>query len=497
MAAILFSTALLAAQASMVCAEQGKPRRYPELLELMQDRGSESSVQTANYEEPAWAKSPGTSAKPASTTSPIIQASATSEAWPAYLPPARSSRLSEPVAAPPATPLAAPPDLAETTIRRTASSAEHTLTVREPDRSSPLLIPDLPEPANLQPSHYEYNAVTPPVAFAGDDTSLQPIPQAPPEPESASTDQQPIGQVLSSEPFYEGDASYEDGMAYDMGYGPCEDCVEDRCAYRNLFPPDMCQETDPCGEFLPFGNLGIKAGNERVITGGGFFIPLWQSCDSMIFTDLRGSVDDHHSGDGYFGLGYRTYMDPQWIFGTYIYADLIATNQKNVFGQAQLGFELLSLNWDFRINGYAPGTATQEAVTQSGISNGTVVTRDFRERAYSGFDIEIGQRILNWGWNDQYEVRWFLGGYGFGKSSDTFPSFGGPRGRIEMRIYDLPWAGQQSRIETGVEASYDRVRDGQIFGYIRARIPFGPKQGRPALDPMRRRMVDTPIHRVD
>jgi len=330
------------------------------------------------------------------------------------------------------------------------------------------------------------------------------IPAQPPQPDPLMTTGtvmptnygSPQDQGIMSEPFVDesGNVAFYDGPhgneVFDMPDGTGR-------PYRNLFPSNMCQPPDPCGQFLPFGNLGFKPGNDRVIVSGGFFIPLWQNYDSLVFTDLNGNVDDHGAGDGFFGLGYRTYLDPQWIFGSYIYADLIGTSQHNFFGQGQLGFELMSLNWDVRVNGYAPGQASQSAVAQNALSNGIAVTRNFQERAYAGFDVEIGHRFLNWGWNDKYEVRWFMGGYGFGNSSQNFPSFGGPRGRLEMRIHDLPWCGEQSRLEFGAEASYDRIRNEQFFGYLRVRIPFGSKQGRPTLDPLRRRMVETPVHHLD
>jgi len=259
-----------------------------------------------------------------------------------------------------------------------------------------------------------------------------------------------------------------------------------------------CPTTDPNGAFEPYVSGEFRLGNRRVIGGGGFFIPLIQDNDSLLFTDLRGRGDDHGAADGFFGLGYRQYLDPNWIFGAYVYYDLRVSHDANYFSQASVGFELISLNWEFRLNGYFPGSDGRSAGSFGGHSNGTLITHNFVERAYRGLDWEIGHRCLYWGWNDKYEVRWFLGSYYFDHSADGFPTFGGPRGRLEMRINDLGVLGNQSRFEFGLEASGDRIRETQVFGYARIQIPFGGENGiRSYLDPLRRRMLDTPVRIIN
>jgi hypothetical protein len=275
-------------------------------------------------------------------------------------------------------------------------------------------------------------------------------------------------------------------------------CAQMPCDYNpqdctRPFDP-LCPQPDPCGKFLPFGMVGVKPGNQRVIGLGEVFVPVWQDAESLLFADFSGEWDDTVAGTGFFGLGYRTFVDPCWIFGLYGYYDLLATNQSNVFNQANLGIELMSLNWDFRVNGYFPASGGKSAITYGGISNGTVVTNNFVERAYGGFDFEIGNRFLYWGWNDRYQLHWFLGAYYF---ENKAPSFAGPKARLEMRMFDLGWLGEQSRVELGMEVLADHVRNEQVYGYLRVRIPFGGKSGRALLDPLRRRMVDTIVHPID
>lgn len=521
MAAPVLLIACLLVTARPAAAQQEQPRRFPELLELMQSDAPAKNVEPASTVDPAFAmpvNSPPSSAKsrvrdaqvaPAVNFSSVSEGSfvkpvsGSSEAWPSNGP--RPALITEPVAAPPATPLEAPPELPIPAPRTVTFSPMHTLQVHPQIPEEPPLLPEYQAPRQtVEMTSGGDQFIAPPASSIDPQMvmtaeGLSPIPESPPQPDPFMAGPvmnggwQPNSTAMLEDPS----GLYGSGEYMGMEGGMDQAYFGGRSTYRNLAYPECCLPTDPCAEFLPFGNLGVKLGTDRVIAGGGFFIPLWQNCDSLIFTELRGNADDRNSGDGFIGLGYRTFLDPQWMMGTYIYGDLIVTNQNNVFGQGQLGFELMSLDWDIRVNGYAPGQATQSANRASGISNGTAITRNFRERAYPGFDFEVGRRILNWGLNDQYEVRWFMGGYGFGRSSNTFPSFGGPRSRIEMRIYDLPWCGQQSRVEWGGEFSYDRVRHEQFFAYVRVRIPFGPRQDRPVLDPLRRRMVDTPVHRVD
>ena len=245
-----------------------------------------------------------------------------------------------------------------------------------------------------------------------------------------------------------------------------------------------------CQIFEPYGTAGLWVGDNRVIREGSLVFPFIQDEDSVGLLDFQGEWDDRDAGEFHLGLGYRTFLDPYWIFGTYIYYDLIATEHSNVFHQGRIGLEMLTLNWDFRFAWIFPETGSQGTTATSGISNGTVVTRNSRERAYGGVEAEIGHRFLNWGWNDCFEARWYLGGYYFENSAQGFPSFGGPRGRLELRMYDLGWFGEQSRLELGVETMYDRLREGQIAATIQVRIPFGARGTRDVLSPMRRRLID-------
>jgi hypothetical protein len=292
-------------------------------------------------------------------------------------------------------------------------------------------------------------------------------------------------------------AFLQEPVDVDAPLSACPHCLEDIYGDESGL-----WDAVPGGRFLPFGHFGLRAANRRVLGDLRGFVPLWQSWDDLLFLDIRGRVDDRDAGDFNIGLGYRTFITPEWIFGGYAYYDLARSSQSNTFHQATLGVDLLSIDWDLRINGHFPGSGGETANTATGLSNGTIITNMFQERAYAGFSTEIGRRLLRWGWNDVHEVRGFLGGYYFNHRADGFGSFGGPLVRLEYRMYDIPLLGEQSRLMFGVEASYDSMRNEQVAGLFQVRIPLDwrsgrDRRGRDRLDPLRRRMLDLPMRDID
>ncbi|MCA9079474.1 MAG: right-handed parallel beta-helix repeat-containing protein [Planctomycetaceae bacterium] len=251
-----------------------------------------------------------------------------------------------------------------------------------------------------------------------------------------------------------------------------------------------------CGWFEPFADFQIKPGNNRTLGDGRLFLPLWQDGDNLLFADLRGQIDNHDAAEGNWGLGFRRFMDAGWIFGFYGYYDLLHSRNNNNFGQATVGIEVLTLNWDFRVNGYIPEDGEKFSGATAGFSGGTVVVNNFGERAYGGVDFETGYRVGHWGENDHLELRWFVGGFFFDAGGPGYREMIGPKTRLELRLYDFNLFGIQSRLEGGAEFSWDQVRDEQAFGYLRFRVPlnFAPRD---RLGPLRRRMLDVPVRDMD
>jgi hypothetical protein len=95
------------------------------------------------------------------------------------------------------------------------------------------------------------------------------------------------------------------------------------------------------------------------------------------------------------------------------------------------------------------------------------------------------------------DLRAFIGGYYFANSDvDTVA---GPRGRLEVRLYDLELLGVQSRLTIDGEVQWDSPRGTQGFGGLELRIPLGVVTGTPGakLSPLDRRMVDRVQRDVD
>ena len=67
-----------------------------------------------------------------------------------------------------------------------------------------------------------------------------------------------------------------------------------------------------------------------------------------------------------------------------------------------------------------------------------------------GIEGEVGYRLpFGNALGSDTETRMFLGGYAFW--GDGYPTYAGPRGRLEFRLYDLPLLGDGSRLTAGGE----------------------------------------------
>ncbi|MDF1823613.1 MAG: right-handed parallel beta-helix repeat-containing protein [Verrucomicrobiales bacterium] len=226
-------------------------------------------------------------------------------------------------------------------------------------------------------------------------------------------------------------------------------------------------------------NVQYKGGNSRHIGQLGFTIPFAQNEDTLLFLDFRGRIDDQDTEEFNLGLAYRKLLPNEWIFGAYGFFDRNTTAYGNEFDQGTVGFEFLSEDWDFRVNGYLPDLKGQDAGLAPGfgsistIGNQFVIdTRRLEERAYYGGDYEIGKRVVVFGENEN-EVRVFGGGYYFDNDAPGYAYIAGARVRIEARLFDLAMFGEGSRVTLCGDVQWDQVRDTQGFGGIAIQIPIG------------------------
>ena len=289
------------------------------------------------------------------------------------------------------------------------------------------------------------------------------------------------GAVVGADPFDTG------------GYGP------DPFLYEDPYPPleGLFASESPV---LPGWISGtINAGTKRFIYGGELFQPVFQAGQTIGYLDFRLQGDDHSSGEFNFGGGVRMLSDPGWVFGFYTFWDHLRSSHGNHFNQGTLGIEAMSVFWDARFNVYFPESKAKGTGTAgAGVSNGTVVKQAGLERAYWGWDMEVGHLLWAAGPGAQHELRGYLAVYHFDHSANTLHSITGPRGRLEWRCYDLPYFGPGSRFTCGLTAQHDRVRDGQLFAFMQLRIPLDVwAHHRRPLSPLHRRMLDPIVRDVD
>ncbi len=274
-----------------------------------------------------------------------------------------------------------------------------------------------------------------------------------------------------------------------------------RIAQGETFPPygqPVYQDPGMPGLFMdmpavwqPYVAAQGLFGNNDTLGIAQLMMPLYQDGQSLLFADIRGRWDDQSNAEGNFGLALRKMIDPTWFVGAYGFYDYRRTSNGNNFNQASVGIEAMSVRYEARMNGYIPESGAKHAdgLSTTSFTGTTVFVNGGFERAYYGLDGEVG--ALFWeDWGGNLELRGFVGGYWFDTGGSNFPSIAGPKGRLELRLYDLPCFGPQSRLTLGVEMQDDSVRDFQVAGLARLEIPLGFFGGTRSLTRLERRMLD-------
>ena len=260
--------------------------------------------------------------------------------------------------------------------------------------------------------------------------------------------------------------------------------------------------TDP-QKWSPYASIEGSAGSGMVAGKLDLFVPLFQNMDSLVFLNLGVGTETKAHTLFNAGLGYRTEIDSDWIVGAYVNHDSTQLQDNNTFGQTALGAELMSADWDLRLNGYlADNKPAPIPGDYSLYINGTTIAvLQAQDVGYTGFDGEVGYRVWS---DDTTDVRVFIGGFHFShddtRSVSTGESFdfgyrdlSGPKARAEVTVYDLDVLGNQSRLTLDGEIAHDDVRGTTGFAGATLRIALGNFTGgggAQALDELDRRMVD-------
>ncbi|MGH6872952.1 MAG: inverse autotransporter beta domain-containing protein [Rhizomicrobium sp.] len=250
-------------------------------------------------------------------------------------------------------------------------------------------------------------------------------------------------------------------------------------------------------KWSPYTEIGGGIGSGYTAGKLDFFAPVWQDLDAMLYAragiQLRGNDDKLWN----FGLGYRTKINPDWILGVYAGYDTSDTPNGHTVHQWSAGAELMSEDWDVRVNGYsAPKDLRDNNDFALYIHNTTIAILESQDLAYSGFDGEVGYRL----WHDENtDFRVFAGGYSFTHGDIKNPSginfnvrdIQGWKGRAEVNMFDLDDIGPQSRLSFEGEITHDSERGTGGFVGVTLRIPLGDTgTGAQALDELDRRMAD-------
>jgi hypothetical protein len=234
-----------------------------------------------------------------------------------------------------------------------------------------------------------------------------------------------------------------------------------------------------------------RVNSDRSLVSPKFLIPLKQDENSMLFTDIRSRLDDNASEEYNIGVGYRT-INNDWIYGGYVFADYLNSENGNAYWQGVGGLEALSENWDLRINGYKP-ESTEHSIAGStsliiggggnfGISHGI----GSRERALPGVDAEVGYKLpLN-----GIDLRVYGGGYYF--DADGFDTVSGPKARAEITFNEsnTNFLANGMELTFGVQYQNDGPREGTTTALAQLRIPFGESDEHSKLTPLEKRMTN-------
>ncbi len=238
-----------------------------------------------------------------------------------------------------------------------------------------------------------------------------------------------------------------------------------------------------------------------------FFVPVFQNLDSLAFLNLGVGTETKANVLYNIGVGYRTKIDPDWIVGVYAGHDGTQLDDNNTFGQESFSGELMSADWDVRLNGYLADNAPKAVPGQFGlfISGTTIGILQGEDVGYSGFDGEVGYRVFS---TDDTDVRVFIGGFHFSRDPAdrmstgvpfdfTYRDLSGPKARAEATVYDLDIIGNQSRLTVDGQIEHDDVRGTTGSFGVTLRIPLGSysgSSGAQALDELDRRMTDPVRH---
>lgn len=229
-------------------------------------------------------------------------------------------------------------------------------------------------------------------------------------------------------------------------------------------------------ERAPRFNINGRTGDD-FIGQAGILYPIRSEENSLWYTDLRYRMSEDDVDEWNFGLGYRYKQDnaKNHIAGAYLFRDR-REEYDHYWDMWTVGGEILTDQWDFRINGYIADndkTLAPDAV----VGGNSVEVNNNRElvlvlgnevyyTAMDGLDIEVGKRFTE---TDSIfkNVGVYAKLYRFFES-DT-PTITGRQIRVDKKFGDI------NNINWSIGARWrdDNIRESETEATFAVSIPFG------------------------
>lgn len=210
-------------------------------------------------------------------------------------------------------------------------------------------------------------------------------------------------------------------------------------------------------------------GGSYSIARGDVVLPVVDPGNSMSYFDLQGEVGADNGWYTGLGVGHRRIVNNNQIYGGYLFIDRNQSPEHNEFWILNPGFETMSCNCDFRINGYIPVSEKSKKSAPFIFNPGCVDTfstgiefeghQEYQHRFADieevgpGADIELGHKFCN-------GVGVYGGAYAFYLTDTT--NIGGVEGRIELPV--------RGNVTFETEASYDNYEHARVVAGFRIQL---------------------------
>ncbi|ADQ14015.1 inverse autotransporter beta-barrel domain-containing protein [Halanaerobium hydrogeniformans] len=273
--------------------------------------------------------------------------------------------------------------------------------------------------------------------------------------------------------------------------------------FLTLASPILAEEFDRAARINLRGITG-----DDFIAQAGVLYPFRNREDSLWYSDVRYRFSDDDIDEWNLGLGYRRKLDnyDNRLAGAYIFRD-----RRNEFDHYwdmwTLGGEILTDQWDFRLNAYisdddevlAPGSTVGGGGLDVNDNQELILTlgNELYYKSMDGLDLEFGRRFT-----ETDSIFRNVGVYGrlFRFSESDTPTITGRQIRIDKQFGDV----NKTNWKLGAMWRDDNVRDSKVEATFAVSIPFGrstaaevEKEDKTKADILEARMTEQPERDLD